>query len=55
MERETDSCLRCGQSLGLVERILEVDPIPVPGQGDLCPECYRNLTPGEYRRYFGEK
>lgn len=55
MERETDSCLRCGQSLGLVEHVLEADPVPVPGRGDLCPQCYRDLSAEEYRRYFEDQ
>jgi hypothetical protein len=47
-----DSCLRCGRSLGLVEDVLEGNPVLVPGRGELCPECYRSLTPEEYRHYF---
>lgn len=47
-----DSCLRCGRSLSLVEEVLEGQPVLVPGRGELCPECYRSLTPEEYRHYF---
>ncbi|MBC7347006.1 MAG: hypothetical protein H5U00_06055 [Clostridia bacterium] len=47
-----DGCLRCGRSLSLVEEVLEGRPVAVPGWGELCPECYRSLTPEEYRHYF---
>ncbi|MGB9921117.1 MAG: hypothetical protein ACPLPT_10445 [Moorellales bacterium] len=50
--RMLDSCLRCGRSLGMVEDLLEGNPVIVPGRGELCPECYRSLTPEEYRHYF---
>lgn len=52
MEQETDVCLRCGQPLGLVETVLEEEPVPVPGKGELCPRCYRSLSEEETHLYF---
>lgn len=52
MAAETDGCLKCSHPLGLLESVLETDPVPVPGKGELCPECYRNLTWEEHSRYF---
>ncbi len=49
---EQGHCLNCGQNLRLMERILETDPVVVPGKGELCPECYRNLPPGQHQMYF---
>jgi uncharacterized protein with PIN domain len=48
MEKELLSCIRCNQAL----RLLDEQPVTVNGQGELCPECYRNLRQEEYRQYF---
>lgn len=48
--KEKDICIRCGQPL----RETEEEPVMLTSnQGELCPECYRDLTPEEYRKYFG--
>ncbi|WP_227762371.1 hypothetical protein [Zhaonella formicivorans] len=48
------NCLRCKQSLGLLERITEdLTGVSVPGKGELCPNCYRNLSDEERAVYFG--
>lgn len=54
-EQETDKCIHCGQSLSLASKVLEEQPLPLPGGGEICPACYNNLTPQEYLFYFGLK
>ena len=48
MEKELLSCIRCGQAL----RLLDEQPVAVDGQGELCPECYCNLSQEEYNSFF---
>lgn len=52
MDSEKGFCMRCGNPLGLVERILNIEPISIPRKGALCPGCYKNLSELEREFYF---
>ncbi|GAW93145.1 uncharacterized protein conserved in bacteria [Calderihabitans maritimus] len=53
MSLDSSTCIRCGQSLRLAETSMPDQPaVFVPGKGELCAECYRELSPEEYKKYF---
>lgn len=49
---DPDTCIRCGQSLRLSEIMADIPPVAIPGRGELCPMCYRELSPEEYQLYL---
>lgn len=50
-----DRCVKCGESVSLISAMLDEDPVSARQGGELCPACYRSLSPEEYQHYLGGK
>ena len=46
---DPDICIRCGCTLRDYE---DFPPIPIPGKGEICSDCYNQLTEVERKIFF---
>lgn len=46
---ETDACIKCGKILRDYD---DYPPISIPGKGEMCADCYNQISHQESYSYF---